>query len=592
MLYNSVKKYNSKTNRPYLGISKAKPVHWILLVLCVLLYMLLNLLLIKLSYHDEFVQLINVQLKKSTLSGIVAQGQVIAIILITLNPIKRSNWVAIFLCSFTGLTALLRVVIKGYIDALPGAIIAIITVCISIIISSYGKNLNSQIHRVLEYSRIVKRNEVMLHNLAFYDTLTGLPNRKMIMDEIELLTDPALPNTKDFKLVYLDLDNFKKINDTMGHYVGDIILKQAALRWKKQCHKEDLLGRVGGDEFIIIIRHKASSVQLMEYLNGFCMALTDAIIIDHKDFYISASFGVTKYPEDALNADELLRNADIALYKAKNLGKNDIQFFDKNMKDEITKRIQIEIGLQSAIKKNELYMVFQPQYVSASRKLRGYEALIRWKHSEIGMISPSEFIPIAEETGIIIEIGKWIIETVLNQFIRFQKKLNTKAVISINISVIQMIEPSFVSMVKEILKKTGFDSNYLEFEITESVFIAYPDKVIQVINQLKEMGIRIALDDFGTGYASLNYLQMLPINILKIDKVFIDQINSIHPKNQMTGAIISLSHQLGIEVIAEGVELEEQLSNLVDNECDYVQGYLLGKPMDEKQILERCNLAG
>jgi len=386
--------------------------------------------------------------------------------------------------------------------------------------------------------------------------------------------------------VYLDLDNFKKINDSMGHNVGDEILKQVTLLWKSCCHQEDLLGRVGGDEFVILIRRSMLGDELIHYLECFRNVLSQPIFIQRKEFYIRASFGITKYPEDGTNAEELFRKADIALYRAKNSGKNEFRFYTKELQEELLKRVRLESGLMTSIRNNELYMVFQPQYFSSSTSLRGYEALVRWKHTELGLISPGEFIPIAEETGLIIEIGEWILETVLRKFTEFRIRYAMTPVVSVNISVIQIIEPSFVAMVKRVLEKTGFDSCNLELEITESVFIAYPEHVIDVIHQLKNLGIRIALDDFGTGYASLNYLQMLPINVLKIDKTFIDKITASNSLNQIVGSIITLSHQLGIEVVAEGVEREEQLKYLTEHNCDYIQGFLLSEPIEEKYIFE------
>jgi diguanylate cyclase (GGDEF)-like protein len=391
--------------------------------------------------------------------------------------------------------------------ALPGIVIPITSAGISIIISSYATNLRRQMRRVLEYSEIVNKDEELLHTLAYNDALSGLPNRKKILDQIDLLTNPANQNTQGFELVYLDLDNFKKINDTMGHSVGDAILKQVAERWKEKCHPQDILGRVGGDEFIILICHKLNDEELSEYLIGFGEALKGSIIVERKEFFVSASYGVTRYPTDAQSAGELIKNADIALYRAKNLGKNNYMFFNMQMQEDVSKRIQLENGLLSAIRNNELFMLFQPQYEGKSGKLRGYEALVRWRHPELGLVSPMEFIPIAEETGIINEIGRWIIETVLIQFMEIKRKWDMRVIVSINISVAQMLEPSFIHMIKEILLETGYDSNYLEFEITESVFITSPDYITEVIRQLKAMGIRIALDDFGTGYASLNFFK-------------------------------------------------------------------------------------
>jgi diguanylate cyclase (GGDEF)-like protein len=591
-LKNIAGKVNFEKPDPICGYSgKSRVLHWICLITCIFLHIMLNMLIIRMSKYNtaNIVTINNIRINRYSLIGVIAQFQVINVILITLNPLKRSNLVAIFLCIVTGTASFTNVLCSNLMEALPGVFISITSITVVIIISGYGKSLNNQIRKVLEYSKIVKKDDEMLHRLAYYDTLTGLPNRKMMRDQMDLLTDPLQQEKSSFIFVYLDLDNFKKINDFMGHSIGDYVLKQVTKRWSMKRHEDDLLGRIGGDEFALLIQRSIGSEELILYLDSLRTALKEPILTGRKEFYITASFGVTKYPQDGKSTDELFKNADIALYKVKNNGKNDYRFFSKEMQEEVLNRIRLENELQSAISNNELYMVFQPQYECASRTLRAYEALVRWNNPEIGMVSPSVFIPIAEEMGTIIEIGKWILEYTLTKFMELKSKNNINAVVAINISVVQMTDPSFLYIIKEVLKYTGFDCRYLELEITESIFITYPDTVIEVIRQLKKMGIRIALDDFGTGYASLNYLQILPINILKIDKTFIDKIKAENAPNQIVGTIISLSHELGIEVVAEGVEREEQLKYLINHNCDYVQGFLHSKPLTQEQIIRMNN---
>lgn len=548
---------------------KVKLMHWISIVICTFLYSTLTI---------EIVHLTN------GFSGVIAQIQVMLLVLIALNPIKRSNLAAILLCLISTLSAICNAMVEKNMEVLPVIGVYITSIVIIMIISNYGKNLNNQMQKIIQYSQIVKKNEEMLHRIAYYDALTELPNRKMILDLMERLTDPAALKKKCFVFVYLDLDNFKKINDSAGHSIGDTILKEVALRFKEQCNTEDILGRVGGDEFAILIRRNMDRDELKDYLENYGRILENPVVVERKEFFISVSSGITLYPDDGHTSDELFKNAEIALYKAKNSKKSEFTFFTKEMQAEVLKKIQIENGLQSSIRNNELYMMFQPQYICGTNKLRGYEALVRWRFPEMGLVSPAQFIPIAEETGIIINMGKWILESVLRKFKEIQKELHNSPLVSINISVVQMIEPSFIAMIKNILKDTGYDGRQLELEITESVFITYPEHIIEVIKQLKELGIRIAIDDFGTGYASLNYLQILPIDVLKIDKTFIDKINSQRTINQMVGNIITLSHQLGIEVVAEGVERKEQLDYLIEHQCDYIQGYLLSKPIDENEL--------
>lgn len=376
---------------------------------------------------------------------------------------------------------------------------------------------------------------------------------------------------------------FKIINDTLGHSFGDKVLKIIANRWKRLVHKDDMLARFGGDEFALLVQQYLSDEELLEYVRRFQNVLLDPVTVKHKSIYINFSCGITLYPRDGMNTVELLKNADIALYTVKNYRKNGIQFYTRQMQEEIMKKVRMGHCMRTSLRNGEFYIAFQPLYRCDTKTLRGFEVLARWNSKELGSISPAQFIPIAEETGFIVEIGRWILRTALSKMVSLQNFCQVKPVISVNISVMQMVEPSFIPMIKKIVEETGFDSNYLEFEITESAFTSYPDKIISVLHELSNLGIKVALDDFGTGYASLNYLQKLPIHTLKIDKTFIDRIQQDGEK-LIVGNIIDLGHKLGFEVVAEGVETQFQLDYLSANRCDYFQGYLYSKPVDEQTI--------
>ena len=560
----------------------------IALILCIVAYLSLMMLIIRLSSDRENIWIYlndNIKMYKSAVSGIICQILILISVLIVLNPIKRSTLIAVLLNVIMTFGALSAIMLDQNLDALAGIAAPFVTVFVVLIISRYGNNLKREIRKVMKYNQMMKENDERLHMLAYYDNLTGLPNRRNIIDYMENLVAQEGTENQSFFYVLIDLDDFKKINDIAGHSVGDEILKKIAERWERITKQEDVLGRIGGDEFSLLIPRRLSMDELETYLTLFRSVLSKEITVEHKGYNITASYGVTRYPEDGINPVELFKNADIALYKGKNDGKNCIWHFNKELQNEIIHKIKLEQGLQSSIRNNELYMVFQPLFHCGSRTLRGFEALARWRYPEIGHVSPAQFIPIAEETGLIIDMGKWIITSVLQRFMEYQSAFNIRTIVSINISVVQMVDPNFVPMIKEIIQETGYDSRYLELEITESVLISYPEKIITVINQLKEMGIRISLDDFGTGYASLSNLQQLPINILKIDKTFIDTITNQQDRNQIVGNIISLAHQLGIEVVAEGVEKEEQLEYLKQHNCDFIQGYLLSRPIEEEQIV-------
>ncbi len=461
-------------------------------------------------------------------------------------------------------------------------IFPISSIIVILLVFFYTINIKKHLKDIYNYTNISVENENILFRLVYYDALTGLPNRKMIHDEVIRLINES--DSDKFYLVYFDMDDFKKINETAGYSVGDEILVHISNRWNSLKRNKDILGHLGGDEFSLLIKEDMNRDELMEYVEEFRLVLDDPLNLYGREYFVTASFGIAEYPCDGKDGIELIRSAYIAMHTAKSSGKNFVQFFTYEMQLEILKKLQIENGLLCSMKNNELYMVYQPVYHTDSRTLRGFEALARWTFPGMGTISPAQFIPIAEETGIIVDMGRWIIKETLTKFIEFQRQYQTRTIVSINISVVQMIEPSFVTMIKEVLEETGFDGRYLELEITESVLISYPEHIVDIITQLRALGIRIALDDFGTGYASLNYLHMLPINILKIDKSFIDKIDKEDTMNQIIIYVINLAHQLDIEVVAEGVEYEEQLRFLCLNGCDYIQGFLLSKPLEAKHV--------
>ena len=570
---------------------KARPIQWIGLYLCIILYILCMVVIIRLSSLDNelYIYILGTFISRSIISGIVAQIQVILSVFMTLHPIKRGFVVAIMLNFFEATAAIRSAMFYGNMNSLPGTVIPIATIFIISIIFWYSKRLKKQINKVIQNNITIQENEEKLKHLAYYDTLTGLPNRKMMFDEIDKLAAAYNSEKKSFIILYLDLDDFKKVNDTASHSAGDIILVRIVQRWKGFIREGDILGRIGGDEFGLLITSDVEENELKEYVESFRSALKESLLIARKEFFITASYGIVRFPKDGTDVTELMMNVDIAMNKAKAAGKNEVRLFDYEMQEDIVERLQLESGLLNCVRNNELFVVFQPLYHCNTKELRGFEALARWNYPELGLVSPASFIPIAEETGLIIEIGRWIIYSVLRKFMVFQKNSQYHGILSINISVVQLVEPSFVTMIKEALEETGFDSSLLELEITESVMISFPEQVIEVLNKLRNLGIRISLDDFGTGYASLSYLQILPINVLKIDKSFTDKINGKDSEYNIVGNIILLAHQLGMEVVAEGVEHEEQLTYLIEQDCDYVQGYLLGRPLNEEQMFNLLN---
>ena len=381
-----------------------------------------------------------------------------------------------------------------------------------------------------------------------------------------------------FALLLFDFDNFKMINETLGHAIGDVMITEIVHNIKNVVHEPTTIGRIGGDEFLIIIPDSLSDTELQEYAEKIKHIINQPFYYKDRDYRITASCGIARYPKDSLNPIELLQQVDIALFRAKAHGKNQIEFFDEKMQVNLQHQIAIERKLFSAINNKELYIEFQPQYWAKDNNLRGFEVLARWTSPTMGKISPQDFIPIAEENGLIISIGRWVMSEACKAFVRFMEDYENPPMLAINISVIQLRDPDFLENVRQVIADTGIPTKYLEFEITESVCISSPEVAKHIIDELKGMGITIALDDFGTGYSSLSYLRNLPLDVVKIDKSFVDTIGQIPDEKNIIKSIIDMAHQLDLEVIAEGIEQNNQFEYLLRNGCDIIQGNLFGKP--------------
>jgi diguanylate cyclase (GGDEF)-like protein len=450
-----------------------------------------------------------------------------------------------------------------------------------------GEELRQQNETLLESYQVISENEEKLNYLAYFDPLTELPNRKMILDRLDLLVHLAQKNNSSFAVVFIDLDDFKKINDTMGHQIGDQVIVSVASRLSDLIHKGDLLGRLGGDEFALIIQQNLRDEDILQYVENLRKNLERSLNIDRFDLSIRASFGISIYPHDGSTPLELIKCADTAMYKAKETGKNSIYFFRKEMQAEIWQKMDFENKLAAALQNEEFFLAFQPQYLANSKTLRGFEALVRWQSPDYGLLGPVKFIPTAEETGLIIPLGQWILHTACYKFKELMEQHDfSDVILSVNISAIQFDDPNFVPMLKNVLAESLLPARNLELEITESVLIKSVEQAIRILAEIKNMGVRIALDDFGTGYSSLRYLQLLPIDTLKIDKSFVDNISNKDRNQQVVGAIISLVHQMNIFVVAEGVENDIQLNYLQNEACDSFQGFLLGRPLTIPEIIK------
>lgn len=424
-----------------------------------------------------------------------------------------------------------------------------------------------------------KLSEERVRYLAFYDSLTGLPNRTYIMDEIDQVFLKAGRNNELVAIMFFDLDNFKKINDTLGHGYGDDLLVDIGNKLKDTIGENDKIARLGGDEFIILQTQIKSTDEIKVEAEKIIKIFQEPWVLENKEFYITTSIGITVFPHDGTDVNTLLKNADTAMYRAKEVGKNTYQMFARSMNDKILEKYETESKLRRVLEREELELYYQPQIDIATGKMLGLEALLRWNHPDKGIISPMSFIPLAEETGMIVPIGEWVLRTACRQIKKWQDEGYPHLYVAVNFSSKQFQQKNFVGVVAGIIEETGINPNRLEIEITESVAMHDLNLTIDILRKLKSMGIQISLDDFGTGYSSLNYLKQLPINTLKIDKTFIHGITETSYEKVITSSLIIMAHDMNLIVTAEGVETPAQLAFLKKHKCDKAQGYLYSEPL-------------
>lgn len=446
------------------------------------------------------------------------------------------------------------------------------------IISSNYKHLNTTMEQLEHSQEELQESYSQIKTLAYTDTLTGLANRVAFMSQAHEIFH-STSSIEKRAVFFIDLDNFKNVNDTLGHDYGDMLLQQIAHQLNSYMSEDDILARTGGDEFLVLRSQVKDANELDDFASRLISIAQQPFDLNGETVHVSMSIGISIFPQDGLTVNELIKNADIAMYSAKTGGKNDYQFFNSSMEDEVNRKTEIEEILHNAIENREVYLVYQPQCDFQSGRITGCEALMRIRNGYLGQLSPDEFIPIAEETGIIHELGSWALKHACG----FNKQLMDAGygpiTISVNVSVEQLKDSSFIPKLKKILEQTKLPPEYLELEVTESVVMQSFERNVALIRELRGMGIRVALDDFGTGYSSFNYLTQLPINTLKLDKVFVDNINTNSKNYYIAESIISLAHRLNISVVAEGVETSEQYQILKDNSCDILQGYLFSKPV-------------
>ncbi|MEW8105914.1 MAG: EAL domain-containing protein [Candidatus Thiodiazotropha endolucinida] len=430
-----------------------------------------------------------------------------------------------------------------------------------------------------------KQAEELIKYQLYHDLLTNLPNRSLFRDRLNMAMAQSKRSGKKLAIMYLDMDRFKIINDSLGHYVGDELLKMVGQRLRSELREADTLARVGGDEFNLLVP-EINDIQDARNLAEKILRLTlEPFIIKNEEIFISFSIGISIYPSDGDTKDSLIKHADIAMYKVKNAGKNGYAFYSEKMKAHFSQSLDIENGLRKAISTNELCLYYQPQFDINNGYMRGVEALVRWKHPEKGTIQPNEFISVAEESGLIIPLGEWVLRRACTDIKRWMEQEGISLQLSVNISMQQLEMDQFVNKALKIIKRHQLPKNTLELEITEHAIMQDMEKAIDALTKLSHKGIRIAIDDFGTGYSSLGYLQNLPINTLKIDRSFVQGIKTSED-NSIIDAIIAMAKGLNLNLIAEGVENQTQIDHLSRAGCGLAQGFFYSHPVPEDELLK------
>jgi diguanylate cyclase (GGDEF)-like protein/PAS domain S-box-containing protein len=430
--------------------------------------------------------------------------------------------------------------------------------------------------KVAERTAELEEAKARAQHLADHDALTGLPNRRLLEDRLTQALALSRRNKKASAVMFVDLDRFKTINDSLGHSIGDALLKEVAGRLVKQLRVGDTICRIGGDEFVVVLPEVKRSSDVAHVAQKVIEQLSQPVKVEERELEVTCSIGIAVYPDDGRDAESLIRNADAAMYHAKELGRANYQFFTEQMNQAASHRLQLEGDLRRALGRDELLLHYQPVLEAASGRIAGYEALVRWRHPERGLVLPGEFIQLAEETGIILKLGEWV----LREACRWATAARGAPQIAVNLSARQFNDPQLHKVVQRALKASALPPELLELEITESTAMQQTDVTLRTLKKLKQLGVSIAIDDFGTGYSSLSYLRRFPVDKVKIDRSFVAEVPGSRDQGALVSGIVALAHALQIKVVAEGVESEAQREFLRSCGCDYVQGFLVGKPAD------------
>jgi diguanylate cyclase (GGDEF)-like protein/PAS domain S-box-containing protein len=421
--------------------------------------------------------------------------------------------------------------------------------------------------------------------LAYYDALTRLPNRTLLQDRLAKALASARRRKDKVALLFLDVDRFKIINDSLGHSVGDLLLQEVAERLKTWSREQDTVARVGGDEFLMVLTGLKDVADAAVAARRIMKTITGEYFIQGRSFNVSCSIGLSIFPEHGVDCETLIKNADAAMYCAKDNGRDNFKFFTGDMNAQVLERLTLENSLRLALEKKELFLVYQPQMDIATGRITGLEALLRWQHPDLGLVPPDKFIRIAENSGLIVPIGEWVLRTACRQARKWQDKGLPAVSIAVNVSAVQFRQDGFCELIRRVLHETGLAPQYLELELTEGLLLLNADVTFSVLQELKALGLTLAIDDFGTGYSNFSYLKQFRVSKLKIDRSFVQDVAVNPDDGAIAGAIISMAKSLNLKVIAEGVENEAQMSFLRAHHCNEIQGYYFSKPLSAHEVV-------
>jgi diguanylate cyclase (GGDEF)-like protein len=435
-----------------------------------------------------------------------------------------------------------------------------------------------------------KRADDQVRHLAYHDDLTSLPNRLMLTQYLDRALSRHRRAATQLAILFMDLDRFKVINDSLGRELGDGLLRQVAERLRAQAREGDTVARMGGDEFVVVIENQANLLDISACARRLIQELSAPYLLGKNDCHVTLSIGISIFPTDGSDSRELLKAADVAMYRAKETGRNNYQYYLPSMNVHTLERLELESDLGRALERGELLLHYQPKVEIATGLIMGVEALLRWQHPRRGLIPPPQFVPLAEETGLIVAIGEWVLATACARNRAWQLQGMTNMSVAVNISARQFADPMFLPRLTQIIHASGLDPSSLELEITESVVMSHGESAVATLEKLKSLGVQIAIDDFGTGYSSLAYLKRFPIDTLKVDRSFIRDIPADSGDMKITRAIIAMAHSLKLKVVAEGVETAEQLEFLRSQHCDAGQGYFFYRPLPENEVIRVLSL--